>query len=464
VRRLLTDSSSGVQSIVLGDDTDLAESIRAVRLRDRDGVQILSEQPARRDDPRSFGPGLLVALPVFAGRSSTRLGTLDVELAVSTLLGDALLRASPLGAVIAALDPSSSASLLPLPFDASLLEHERFRWGGEEWITSRRMLAEPPLILVAAAPVTPLTAPFEDAATRGLIVLFVVAGAAIVAAAVLTARMTRSLDRLATAADAVARGRIDQRVEPVGSDEIGRVAHAFNAMTESLRRTLRELADRQALAAVGEFAASLSHEVRNALSSIRLDMQVTGEQLPADVSVREPYRRALREIERLDQTVTGSLELARSGRLTKVELNLWTPLHAAAVAARSEFTLRRAHLDVPPASAEPIVVTGDAASLEQLFLNVLLNAAQALGDGGTATVRVGVHGTAVSITVADDGRGIPQQELDRVFDAFYSTRDGGTGLGLPISRRIAQAHGGQLRIQSTADAGTVVEIALPLSM
>ncbi|NIP90606.1 MAG: HAMP domain-containing protein, partial [Gammaproteobacteria bacterium] len=128
------------------------------------------------------------------------------------------------------------------------------------------MLTEPALILVAAAPLSPLTAPFEAAARRGLLVLLIVAGMVMMIAVFLTARMTRSLGRLAAAAEAVSRGELDRRVEATGRDEIGQVAGAFNTMTESLRRTLRELADRQALAAVGEFAASLSHEVRNALT------------------------------------------------------------------------------------------------------------------------------------------------------------------------------------------------------
>jgi signal transduction histidine kinase len=388
---------------------------------------------------------------------------LEVELAVDALLGDASFRTSPLGTVLAAFDPATDASLLPLPFDASRLAEERFSWGGEEWLADRRVLAEPPLVLVAAAPLTPLTLPFEEAAMRGLAVLLAVAGIVIIAAVVLTTKMTRSLDQLATAADAIARGELDRRVEPTGNDEIGRVAHTFNTMAESLRRTLRELADRQALAAVGEFAASLSHEVRNALTSIRLDMQVAGERLPDEEAVREPHERALKEIGRLDLTVTGALDLARSGRLTMATLDLWNPLKAAAHVAGPEFAARNALLDVA-SSRDPIIVTGDEAALEQLFLNIMLNAAQTLGEGGSATVQVRVSGTEASVKIQDDGAGIPPDKLDRVFEAFYSTRAGGTGLGLPISRRIAQAHGGQLRVESDVGKGTVVEITLPMSM
>jgi len=379
------------------------------------------------------------------------------------LLGNTTTRTSTLGTVLAAFDPATDASLLPLPFDAGLLGAERFSWGGDDWITDRRVLTEPALILVAAAPLSPLTARFEVAARRGLLVLLCVAGLVMLIAVFLTARMTRSLDRLAAAAEAVSRGELDRRVEVTGRDEIGQVANAFNTMTESLRRTLRELADRQALAAVGEFAASLSHEVRNALTSIRLDLQVSGEQLPAETAVKGPHQRALKEIGRLNETVTGALELARSGRLKQVRLDLWAPLNAAVHAAKPEFAERHARLDVPEPRA-PIMVTGDSAALEQLFLNILLNAAQALEDGGAAAVKVEAGDEQVSVRIRDHGRGIPAEALDRVFEAFYSTREGGTGLGMPIARRIVQAHGGQLRVQAAAGTGTEVEITLPLSM
>jgi signal transduction histidine kinase len=234
-------------------------------------------------------------------------------------------------------------------------------------------------------------------------------------------------------------------------------------MTESLRGTLRELADRQALAAVGEFAASLSHEVRNALTSIRLDLQVSGEHLPDEAAVKEPHQRALDEIGRLNETVTGALELARSGHLKQVPIDLWAPLNAAVHAAGPEFAERGARLDVPQAGA-PITVAGDPAALEQLFLNILLNAAQALDEGAGAAVMVEAGDEQVSIRIRDEGPGIPVEALDRVFEVFYSTREGGTGLGLPIARRIAQAHGGHLRVRTQAGSGTEVEITLPLSM
>jgi signal transduction histidine kinase len=463
VQRAVTGPPRSADAVDDAVRSEFPGSLRALTLQDLRGNIVWSERPVGGVGTDGVGPGLLVQLPVFAGRGLEQIGSLGAELAIAALLGETSLQTSPLGTVLAAFDPSTHASLLPLPFDAGMLEADRFSWGGDDWITDRRTLTEPPMVLVAAAPLTPLTEAFEEAARRGLLVLLVVAGVVIVMAVTLTGRMTRSLKRLAAAADAVSRGELDHCVESAGHDEIGRVAHAFNTMMESLRRTLGELADRRALAAVGEFAASLSHEVRNALTSIRLDLQVTGEQLPDGAAVKEPHERALKEVARLNETVTGALELARSGRRKHVQLDLWTPMKAAAHAARPEFAARHARLDLPE-SGEAITVAADAAALEQLFLNVLLNAAQALDEGGTAAVRIEAADGRVSVRIRDDGPGIPAEALDRVFEAFYSTRDGGTGLGLPIARRIAQAHGGQLRIHTELGTGTEVEITLPLAM
>lgn len=433
-------------------------AMRGVRLLDLSDRPVWSAPGGGAD---ATGPVLRVRIPVHRGRSSERIGTIETQVDVGVLLGSPAAAGLPVGTVLGAVDPATGSTLLPIPFDRALLRQERFRWAGDEWITRRRTLHEPHLELVAAAPVTPLVEPFERAAGQGLLLLAAVAAVSLILTAAMTGVMTRSLARLGAAADAVARGELAHRVEPLGDDEIGRVAEAFNTMTTSLRETLRELSDRQALAAVGEFAASLSHEIRNALSSIRLDLQVSGERLPEDPLVREPQERALREIARLEETVSGALELARSGSLELVAVDLRGPLRHALAAARPEIEKRGCRLDGPDGD-EPIRVAGDPAALEQLFLNLLLNAAQATGEGGRVAVRVGTDATSVQVAVRDDGPGMAPDVLERAFDAFYSTRPDGSGLGLSIARRIVRVHGGRLAVETEAGAGTSVEVTLPL--
>jgi two-component system sensor histidine kinase AtoS len=279
-------------------------------------------------------------------------------------------------------------------------------------------------------------------------------------ALVLTRRITRPLERLAEASGALARGELDRRFVEEGPDEIERLGRAFNVMAVSLSRTLRRLSQREAVAAIGEFASSLAHEVRNPLTSIRLDLERARERLADRNRAEELLTRALHQIDRLDETVGGSLRIARSGSLTMSQVHLQEPVQAAMRAAAPMFDARGARLVAGDWPGEAIVVRGNAGALEQLFLNLLLNAADALDGAGIARLEVEPSADGVCVTVRDNGRGIPPAALDRVWEPFYTTKADGTGLGLPIARRIAHAHGGELTIESTPGAGTTVRVHL----
>jgi signal transduction histidine kinase len=200
--------------------------------------------------------------------------------------------------------------------------------------------------------------------------------------------------------------------------------------------------------------------VRNPLTAIRLDLERARERMDDPARAHELLSRALGEIDRLESTVTGSLRIARSGSLTLTAIDLRQPLDAAMSAAEPSFASRRARLDrwtLPPG---PVIVRGNAGALEQLFLNLLLNAAEALPEGGCAQVRVGEHASDVRVSVSDDGPGMPADVLSRVREPFYTTKESGTGLGLSIGERIARAHGASLVIDSGPGAGTTVSVML----
>lgn len=412
----------------------------------------------------SAGSVLVVDLPIYRRFPAGRLGTLEVHMRMGALLGDVGVEPTVAGLVLAAFDRQRGVPLLPLPFDPARLAEPRFTWAGEEWLTAARVMTEPGLRLVAAAPVSRFAGPFEAEARRATWWLAVVALSGVLTAAVLTRRLTRRLERLASAAGDVSGGHLDVQVEDTGSDEVGHVARAFNTMTGNLRRTLDELASRERLAAVGEFAASLAHEVRNPLTAIRLDLQRVEEALPADSMLREPQTRALREIERLDATVGEALDVARGEREPMAIVSLADPLDAAADAAEPAFATRQATLErSDPERTRVIEVRGDGSQLEQLFLNLLLNAATALGPGGRAWIDVETNDQEVIVHVCDAGTGIPEDMLPRVFEPLYSTRTEGTGLGLTVARRIAEAHRGRIEITSEVGRGTAVHVYLRLA-
>jgi len=276
----------------------------------------------------------------------------------------------------------------------------------------------------------------------------------------LTNRMATSLERLAEAADAVSGGDLEGSVDIPGDNELGRVGRAFNQMTGNLKSSLQELADSRALAAVGEFAAQLAHEIRNPLSAVRMDLQMVEEGLPEDSRLREIQERVLAEIDRLDVTLSGALRTAQSGRAARDLVDVQEPLRAAVTSART--TARNGGLEVVTQGRdEPAWVQGDAAALEQIFLNLLLNAVEASDGCGRVQVSLSSTDADVVIAVADQGVGIAPEDLQRIYDPLYTTRRDGSGLGLTIARRLVMAHGGRIEIESEVGAGTVARVILP---
>jgi signal transduction histidine kinase len=428
-----------------------------------DNVDVLGQ----RVTSSAAGPTMTVRLRIDSAPDSdlrgAHLGDLIARVSLSALVPiDPSVRL-PNGAKLQWVQRATGQSLLPAFAPDALLGRDRFTTMDVEWLAVHRTVADPEIDLILAAPLGAYVQPFERVARTGAVTLAIVSLLALLVSAVLTTRLTSSLQRLAVAADAVASGDLAHQVDGRGAGEVGRVAAAFNSMTESLRRTLAELSKRQALAAAGEFAVSLSHEVRNGLTAVRVDLQRAEEKTAAGAPSRPLIARALENVKRLDGTVSGSLRVARSGQSPRRRLDLGPVVAAAAESAESTFTERGATLGPLTGAVTPVWVLGDAIALEQLVLNLLLNSAQAMGPGGRAGVLIETDGADVRVVVTDTGGGIAPEDLEHVLDPFFSTKADGTGLGLPIARQIAAAHGGSLTIESVPGSGTRVEVRLPLA-
>ena len=455
------DSATVMPASLVARFNEMDVALRRVVIRDE--VDEIRWHLARPERPETVGtPSVKVRLGMHDRRTGQRVGTLEALLSPRAILGATGGSPGLLGAVLGVIDLETGTPLLPIPFDSGLLEADRFQWSGEEWLTARRILTDPAMALVAAGPLDPFTQPFQRAQRTGLTALLVVSLGGLGLAWALTGGLTSSLARMAAAADAVARGDLEQTLEEPRDEELRRVARAFNTMSENLRQTLKELAGRKALSAVGEFAASLAHEVRNPLTAVRLDLQRVEEGLPEDSPLVALQRRALDEIARLDKTVGSALEVARTAAIAATPVDVLLPMRAAIAAAGPAVDASAATI-VPPASDQaPILIRGDAGALEQLFLNLLLNAAQALEPGGLISVELRTDGETVLVSIRDTGVGIAEDLLPQVFEPLFSTRSDGTGLGLTIAGRIAESHGGEIRIESRAGEGTTVTVQLPL--
>jgi signal transduction histidine kinase len=419
------------------------------------------------------GEGLRVELPIRAATGEL-MGVLEAWIRLEALLGRSPEWTARTGGVIGALEPDGEVAVLSTPFDPHLLASARFQLGGEAWITRRHTLSDPPAVLVLAAPLDPYRQPFREAARRGILLILAVAFTGFAAAALLTRQATRTLAGLVSASRAVGRGEMGQRVPVRGPREVRELAGAFNAMAETLQRTMGTLAKREALAAVGEFAAVLAHEIRNPLTAIRIDLQRVEEVSHDEARRRSLTDRMLGAVRRLDRAVSGVLCVARSGRVELAPTPLREPLEAALETARPIIEAVPGDLRASFFAPELPVVLGDRAALEQLFLNLLLNAGEALDGTGPQFVEVGVGtaedepvpGVAVSfaeVRIRDTGRGIAPDQLERVFEPLYSTKSGGTGLGLAVAERIARAHGGEIRVESEVGRGTTMAVRIPLA-
>lgn len=401
-----------------------------------------------------------IRLPVRAPESELR-GWMEVDLDADLLVPGPILVPTVSTLIFAVLDGEGRSTPLPPGLLPDALRQDRFVWSGEEWITERRPLGEPRLELVMAGAATPFTTPLDDARRRAALGgLMAVALGAVVALAV-ARRLSGSLERLAEAADRVSQGALGVRVDPEGPDEVARVGQAFNQMVESLRETTERAARQEALAGVGEFAASLAHEIRNPLTSARLDLERSAERLDAEATEGRLVHRALGELTRLEGSVSGALRLARSGQVER------RPVDPAEVAGEALDMLRARFEEATAKVALENSRTGgpilaDADALRRLLVNLLDNAADAVDPGGSARLRLSGDGTRVVFEIADDGCGMTPTEVDRATELLYTTRPGGTGLGLGIAQRIAVAHGGRLELESAPGRGTVARVVLPV--
>jgi signal transduction histidine kinase len=232
----------------------------------------------------------------------------------------------------------------------------------------------------------------------------------------------------------------------------------------SERQTAQAAYRAHQLSTAGQLAASVAHEVRNPLSAIRSIVQLVRDTHPEPDRQDSLLCEVMDEVDRIDRTVSGLLGLARPHVSETVRLDMATLVKD--VVRFMETYLRRAGLTISGNFSGPLPVVVDQREFRQVLLNILLNACQACGPGATIQVTCGpaVAGTqrVGETVIRDTGVGISPEDLARVFDAFFTTKPTGTGLGLGWSRDLLRRHGGDICVDSVRGAGTTVSITLPL--
>jgi signal transduction histidine kinase len=405
-------------------------------------------------------PRMVVRIPVRDDEGKRTLGDVSVFIRLEGLIAASSPARDAVSELVAVHDRDGGGWLRPPTLAPASLFASHFTWQDHQWLAVRRTLDAPAIDIIAAGRLDPFVQPFEQTARVGAVALALVALVVVVLTIIVSGRLTGSLTRLGEAADAVAAGQFDTRLEEGSRDEVGRVARAFNTMTDSVRRMMRELSQREAVAAMGELAATLAHQVRSPATAIRLDVQRAHDKLPAESDSRALLFRALEQLDRLERAIAGSLRVARSGGGQFKDLDVREPLRRAMAGIQRECVARGVRLEAAGIADDVVLVRGGEASIEQLFVNVLMNAVEASAPNGRVWVCVASGGTGVKVVVRDEGCGMDTSVLARAGEPIFSTKPGGTGLGLAIARRIAAAHGGTIAIESEPGAGTTVTIGL----
>lgn len=348
-------------------------------------------------------------------------------------------------------DPSSAArvdSSAGMLYGAALLPDDLPRW--------RIVVAQP--LADALAPVQ-RTARLLGMALAGTLL------AALAIALFAARRTTRPLAELTAAAEMVGRGSgLEPPVRLRSRDEIGTLTAAFNRMSVDLRRAERELVEAAKFAFVGELAAGVAHEVRTPLGVLRSSAQLLERSLEAkDDDARELLHLLCAEVDRIERIVSELLELGRPRELRREPTSLGPIVFRAAAFVEAQAREKAVFVRRRPSESDPEVLC-DPDLVYQVALNLLVNAVQILPAGGSVEIGLASpHDGSAGFEVRDDGPGMTEEIRARIFEPFFTRRDGGAGLGLTFVQRVVHEHRGGISVESALGRGTVFTIELPLS-
>ncbi|HJV48115.1 MAG TPA: ATP-binding protein [Geothrix sp.] len=261
----------------------------------------------------------------------------------------------------------------------------------------------------------------------------------------------------------VSQGDLGSTIPVEGRHELSQLASAFNEMTHKLADTHRQLAQADKLASVGRLAAGIAHEINNPLTGVLSYASLLRKRMEHDASACEDLDVIVRETVRCRGIIRGLLDFARPAAPARKPMDLNDAIRKSVSVVMTQLSLNHVDLSLDLAQDLP-TAHADANQIEQVIVNLLLNAADAIGtEGGTirATTRPGPS-DSIEFLLQDSGYGIPAEDLPRIFEPFFTTKGNhGTGLGLAVSWGIVEAHGGSLEAQSEPGQGTCFTLRLP---
>jgi signal transduction histidine kinase len=293
----------------------------------------------------------------------------------------------------------------------------------------------------------------------------------ILGGAVLARRITRPLQKLVEGTVRISKGDFSHTIDIPPGDEIGDLARSFNEMTSQLLQARermdaanRKLVQAEKLASIGRLAATIAHEIRNPLTSVKLNIQKVAENEGLDETEREHVGLSLEGIGQIERFVKELLNYTRVADLTLERFPIEQILEESFKMIRDVLDRKLIVVGTDFAADLPTVMV-DADKMRQVFLNLLRNAEEALPPGGridvSADLMVSGGQKKIRVRLSDDGPGIPEKDRDNIFEPFFTTKPSGFGLGLANARKIVEQHNGSIRLSRRKGRGTSFVILIP---
>jgi signal transduction histidine kinase len=279
--------------------------------------------------------------------------------------------------------------------------------------------------------------------------------------------ITRPVNVLLDATRRLEGGDLDFRIEGL-QDEFGRVASSFNEMANSLKDQMHKMQRTEQMIVLGELAAGLVHEIKNPLAGIKVSVEVMTEDENISKEDKESMLKVIEEINRIESLLKGLLNFAKPPKPQFMSVDLNDILYKTI-----DFSLR--HLSLKSQGPDAINVMkdlgadlpeimADTLQLQQAFLNLLLNAVDAMPYGGTMGIKTyyNEQDNSIKVEISDTGKGIDEAIRNKIFQPFVTTKSKGTGLGLAITKRLIEQQGGEIRAENNKGGGTMFKIILPI--
>jgi two-component system NtrC family sensor kinase len=300
--------------------------------------------------------------------------------------------------------------------------------------------------------------------------------AAILLSYILSKRISVPIKELAAASQEIANGNLKAYVRPLSNNELGDLAESFNAMASSLRQrddqlkefTKSKIMESERLALIGQLAANVAHELNNPLQGIVTYSHLLLEDMPEEIKNRNSsssIQRIVTQANRCRDIIRGLLDFSRQRKPDATICSINSIMKECTTLVEKQASFQNITIHEQYQQNLPRIIV-DPSQMQQVFLNIIINAAEAMENGGELRIRSRLDATNkfIAIEISDTGYGIPEEYYDKLFDPFFTTKEvgHGTGLGLAISYGIVKEHKGWINVESTVGKGSTFTIGLPL--